>query len=737
MTMARHFALTVHLHDARYHGAHEWPPAPARVFQALVAGAAHGRHVPERAARALKLLEGSAPVIAAPTARRGQRVSLFVPNNDLDAVGGDPDRIGEVRAKKMVQPYLLDSGAPFLYAWPVTEADTDGLFALADGLYQFGRGVDPAWAVAELLDGEQLEERLRRHRGTVHRPTYGEGSNELAVPARNSFESLIGRFEAALARLRPSEDGRTRFVQPPKAHFAMVHYDGTPPYQLFELRSESEPAKASPWPTWLATSLVEHVRDTAIDALSTALPGRKAEIDRVLVGRRPDGTNDGPIEGRVRIIPIPSVGHEHADQSIRRILVQIPPGPLAQGDVLWALSGRRLLDLRTGELKGTTLASADADEMVARYRAPARVWRSVTPLALGSAVRRRIEPTQQREQAKSATERGAEEQGALHAVARALRLAGIESSLVRAHVQREPFDARGTRAERFAEGTRFAKETLWHVELELDRDIQGPLALGDGRFLGLGVMVPKIERGMFALDVKGGLPPNLDTHVLARALRRAVLARVQTVLKARDDHELPAYFHGHASNGEPLRSTRSTHLAFAVDGPSSRLLVVPPHLLDGYDQPLREVELHLDTLRTALAGFTELRAGRAGVLSLQVSAPPPDDPLCRASRVFRSISDYVVSRHAKRISAEEAVIVDVRRECERRQLPKPEEVRVLSVRGVPGLGVVARVDITFSVAVSGPLLLGKTRYLGGGLFEPSISSVMGSSRAPRGDRENA
>jgi CRISPR-associated protein Csb1 len=33
--------IAVHFHDGRYHGAGDWPPAPARLFQALVAGAAY------------------------------------------------------------------------------------------------------------------------------------------------------------------------------------------------------------------------------------------------------------------------------------------------------------------------------------------------------------------------------------------------------------------------------------------------------------------------------------------------------------------------------------------------------------------------------------------------------------------------------------------------------------------------------------------------------------------------
>ncbi len=734
--MMRHFALTIHLHDQRYHGAPEWPPAPARAFQALVAGVAQGRHVPERAARALKLLEEAPPVIAVPVAQRGQRVSSFVPNNDLDTVDGDPNRVGETRVKKVTQPYLLESGASFLYAWPLSEGEDDCLSSLADELYQFGRGVDPAWAVGEVLDDEQLEERLRRHRGTVHRPTSGDASSDLAVPTTNSFESVVHRFEAALVRLRPSGDGRTRFVQPPKLHFAMVRYDGTPPYHLFELRSEADPASAAPWPTWQVTSLVEHVRDTAVDALSAALPHRKGDIERVLVGRRADGTNAGPIEERVQIVPLPSIGHEQADQRVRRILVRIPSGPLSEGDVLWALAGRPLLDAGTGEVKETTLASASADEMVTRYRAAARTWRSVTPLALGSAARRRIEPERQREQAKSASERQREEHDARRAVARALQQAGVEPLQVRTHVQREPFESRGTRAERFAEGTRFPKETLWHVELELDREIPGPLVLGDGRFLGLGVMAPKVEHGAFALTVEGGLPVDVDTTVLSRALRRAVMARVQATLGARAEHDLPSYFHGHASNGEPLRSSGSTHLAFSVDVARSRLLVVPPHCLDRFERPLRAAELHFATLARSLVGMTELRAGSAGALSLQMSTLCPDDPLLGSSRVFRSISDYVVGRHAKRVSAVETVVADVRHECERRRLPRPEDVRVISVRGLAGIGVVARIEIVFGVAAQGPLLLGKTRYLGGGLFEPSNEPVA-ELDAPRRGGTNA
>ena len=57
-------------------------------------------------------------------------------------------------------------------------------------------------------------------------------------------------------------------------------------------------------------------------------------------------------------------------------------------------------------------------------------------------------------------------------------------------VQREPFEANGHRVEAFAVGTRFPKERLWHIEITFRDAVTGPLVIGDGRFLGLGVMAP-------------------------------------------------------------------------------------------------------------------------------------------------------------------------------------------------------------------------------------------------------
>ena len=97
--------------------------------------------------------------------------------------------------------------------------------------------------------------------------------------------------------------------------------------------------------------LVEFVRDGAAERLRRGLASDAQEIDRVFIGRQGDGTNRGATSARVRILPLPSIGHSQADMRIRRILAQVPQEcPLRSDDVAWAFSGLRIHHPRTNEL---------------------------------------------------------------------------------------------------------------------------------------------------------------------------------------------------------------------------------------------------------------------------------------------------------------------------------------------------------------------------------------------------
>ncbi len=539
--------------------------------------------------------------------------------------------------------------------------------------------------------------RLADHPGPIHRPDEGTHSGStLACPRRGTLESLRERHAAFSQRFQyegPGKSARVIFVQPPRARVRLVAYGAHPERALFELRAVGLPSAFAPIDLTKSYDFVVAVRDAAQMRLAEALPGHP--VLPVLVGRRPGEPLVVRTEHRARLVPLPSIGHDKTDPSIRRVLVEIPRGgPLRPADVRWAFANL--------EVDGRLLVDAADLRMRDRYLAKARSWRSITPLAL-PVERRRIEPTRRLDEAKGGSERLREEAAASRSVATALRHAGVRARLLSVSVQREPLHPRGARAEAFEAPPRFRKERLWHVSITLDRPVSGPLVLGDGRFLGLGIMTPDARHPRtYAWQIHGGLTENTDPAVVTHALRRAVIARAQAEWGPRK--ELPAWVSGHEPSGRPAAHNHA-HLAFVADLVRSRLLVVLPA---GRREDVR--------LARAFAALSVLRAGRAGVLELQPFEMTHDDPLLASSRRWRTISPYRVNHHRKRGSVTDAVASDVREACRAQGLPEPVDVRVRSPKGRPGIGLEAEVELEFASAVPGPMLLGRSRHTGGGVF---------------------
>lgn len=439
------------------------------------------------------------PVIALPRMEEGQDLQNFVPNNDLDAVQGDVRRIGKIRRKKRVRPLLFNAQIPLLYAWRF-EPSEDGqrhagvICDTAERLYQFGRGWDMAWAWGEVLAESKLEERLLNHPGNVYRPSTGGAGKALPCPTLGTLDSLMRRYAANTKRFRTEKSGRTvrSFSQQPKAQFAQIPYDSPSTRHLYELREQSREARFAVWPLERTVRLVEALRDGATARLRKALPTKGQEIERVLVGRKANGDDAGRTSLRVKIVPLPSIGHRHADRGIRRVLVEVPADcPLRADDINWAFAGQEIAHPLRGMSMHVT--PTEAKEMLKHYGFDERsqVWRTVTPVALPeSARRRRIDPSRIGEQAKGSAERRAEQERATEAVFQVLRHAQVRCRPGTIQVQREPFEANGQSVEAFAKDTRFAKQRLWHVQIRFRGLVSGPLVIGDGRFLGLGVMAP-------------------------------------------------------------------------------------------------------------------------------------------------------------------------------------------------------------------------------------------------------
>ncbi len=722
--------VTVRFHEGRYHGldnrrAHEWPPAPARLFQALLAGAARGTEVPATVAAALDWMQAlPPPVIAAPRSTPGQAYLSFVPNNDLDAVLPAHryygDAVAKTRVGKRIRPALFDAAIPIVYLWSVGDDDQiPALCAAAKGLYQLGRGVDMAWADAVLVDGAEAERQLLEHGGVVYRPAGdAEGHDRLLCPRAGLLHSLTVRFEAMRTRFRMDRTERRpvrAFVQPPKPRLAWVAYGAQPHRFTFELREPDARAGYAALPLHRATELVQGARDKAAEHLRAAVPDLADSVDRYLIGR---GAGDTDKASRVRLVPIPSVGHEDADMAIRRLEVLVPQTcPLAAEDVSWAFS--RVAWRRDDGLVVRHLQRGDDGRMAARFAQRGRHWRSVTPLALPVG-RRRVDPDRAVGNAKGGAERAAEESRAAAAVRQALRHEGVSAPVAQVLVQREPFDRRGARAEWFAAGTRFSKEKLWHAAVTFAESIPGPLVLGNGRFVGLGLMCPNDAklRGVIAFAIADGLSDRAEPSVVVRAARRAMMARVRDSLP--HGAALPTYVSGHGAGGAPARSGTHRHVAVVADLPRSRLFYIAPTELQRRGLTWRDIEKRHRRLASALEGMDILRAGSAGRLTLVPMALDPErDPLFAPALVWESVTDYAVTRHHRRgQSMEDALRLDAAAELERRGSPRlsPDTVEVLSVRRGPRGGVSGRLRLTFRAAQVGPLMIGRTSHKGGGLF---------------------
>ncbi len=714
--------IYVRLHDGRYHGRGDWPPAPARLFQALVAGAGLAGPLDSNVSDALKWLERQRPpVIAAPRAWQPRRGVLhYMPNNDSDSIAGDPLRMARVRtATKEFRPHFFAAATQFVYAWSIGQASEDEHYArqvgaLAERIYQLGRGVDMAWAWSEILDDNVLGQRLSQYRGEVYQPTEGGDGVVLPVPCQGSLASLDHRYQSYRKRFSYRETGsglQAVFSQPAKARFQNVTYNSPPVRQLFELRDPVAEEAFASWPLERAYHLVVRLRDGAVERLKRTLDGETANIERVLVGRKPDGTIDSSPADRVRIIPLASIGHSHADRGIRRVLIEVPTGcPMSPGDIFWAFSGLDLADSASGEIFAT-LVRAEEEGILRHYgfgdgRA-SPLWRTVTPAALPESPY-----SYERTSARNVNSEVFRRAKLAKAVLQALRHAGVRQSVEAVRIQREPFESNGERAESFAEFSRFSTRSLWHVEIRFAHPVSGPLVIGDGRFLGLGVMAP-VERppSVHGFSVLMETNREADHEFLARNLRRAVMARVQQLISG----TLPPYFSGHEPSGPPAQWPGNPHLAFAFDAQHQRLLIVAPHLFQ-HRAPSSEEITHLKTLDQALAALVELRAGKEGVLALShISIDLDSDPLFAPSKVWESVTPYRVTRHLRANDAHEALIQDVSQQLRLHGFPE-HSISVLHCKARPGRGLEGLLRLEFRVAVSGPILLGRTRYLGGGLF---------------------
>ncbi|QSA97551.1 type I-U CRISPR-associated protein Csb2 [Methylococcus sp. EFPC2] len=314
----------------------EWPPAPARVYAALVAAACdHG--LGEDVVRALQALEGTAPAITAPHAS-------FYPAHRIAVPTAHTFR----GLALMAAPEVFPASPVVSYHWPVA-ADAAPLIGRAvRRLSHVGRG--ESLVLGDVYAAERVPEP-----NLVPDRT---GDLYLRVPTAGRYQTLErdylrGRCSASLDPAQPY-----RWL----AGDAPATAQTGPWGRLIALRTK-------PCDIRSAAHLAEGLRAAVLARLGDDAP---AQIHG-------HGTHD-----HVAWLALPHIGGEHGDGSVLGVAALLPANmePEAERALLTALAGLRGIPLRGRRIPVSLPAQALATLQSATWSRPSRLWASATPLVL-------------------------------------------------------------------------------------------------------------------------------------------------------------------------------------------------------------------------------------------------------------------------------------------------------------------------------------------------------------------
>ena len=543
------FAIEVNFLTGRYVAtAHndrersEWPPEPARLFSAMVAAWAEaGEDAAER--EALEWLEAlAAPALTASVAVPRRVVSHFVPVNDPRVVSGSYyDRRAErIDAfEDAFEDELVRSGgeltkkAESFRAKMAREAD------VADQVSKVGN--TPVAAALELFPQGRIKQERQFPSMTpeVPRVTFAWHDADASGAASEALDGLLARVtrlghSASLVSCRLVDDppepshlphtgvdmvrctaaGQLRAleqrfaghqaVKPRALPFAAVRYGPA----VNANNGIEYPLLSNTAGDWIVFEFLDRSRrqppqrtlDVAKAMRSTIMSWADDPIPEGLSGHRPDGAPTP--DPHVAFVPLPYVGYEHSDGRIMGIAMSLPRSLSGEArrsalravglweqhcqragtklQLVFGRAGELDLERRVGPIDVVTLRPGP-------WKRSSTQWATATPIALPTHPGRLSRGTAASRakawaKAEAAVVRACENVGLPQPSRVALSISPFLSG-ARPTAQYGPFRQRGR------DGNLIDRRLL-HAALTFDAPVAGPLMLGAGRFLGLGLMRP-------------------------------------------------------------------------------------------------------------------------------------------------------------------------------------------------------------------------------------------------------
>src|ERR1022692_3485080 len=211
--------------------------------------------------------------------------------------------------------------------------------------------------------------------------TMGE-DGQLRIAKGGSMTDLQSAHQSALNRI---EHGKPlRAVGKPQV-FDHVFYASTErpigkPHVFFALRDERDDSYRYPHAKLI--HIAGMTRRAAIEAMGAFRPpgfeNAPGWVELFVAGHRSEGQQD---HKQFSYVPLPSIGHQHSDAMIRRVMITAPFGCDPELSHLAAqLDGEQLQP--EGGAAGPVLDRVPSDAVPRQYLGPSRVWASVTPVIL-------------------------------------------------------------------------------------------------------------------------------------------------------------------------------------------------------------------------------------------------------------------------------------------------------------------------------------------------------------------
>lgn len=530
--MSSHVAITVRILDRTFHGRGdldepEWPPSPLRLFQALVASAAREQagDLTSASRSALLWLENrGAPEIIAPATADTEGYRISVPNNAMDIVarawsrrskaeGGDANPATH-RAMKAVKPTVLLEEETIHYVWPAEPNEPgspngDGhlhtLRRMARTVVALGWGLDLAVGDADSVDASQVAALAGEH----WIPRGASAQAGLRIPVSGTLDALLIRYQEFLARIGPHGLTAPRSF----SKYVTVAYtlsDSVPPrpFAAFSLLKTDASGFRPFDPARRGLSVAGMTRHAVKSAAEDA--GWDAErIGAFVLGHRSDARAGGKHvavgDRRFAYFALPSIeprqnGGSSAG-SVRRIIISTFSAD-CDGETAWArraMSGRELIDETTSRPLAILSLTPASDRILQRYTNPAGDWASVTPVVLPgyddpAHYRRRLNRPQT---AVTQRELILKLEGRIDGLIRkAIVQAGLGETLAsHAMLDWSPtgFWPGVDAANRYGIPDHLKRFPRLHVRIQWRNRhghpvrVAGPLCLGSGRFLGVGL----------------------------------------------------------------------------------------------------------------------------------------------------------------------------------------------------------------------------------------------------------